>query len=62
VLPELLVGPSSGPRVAEALATLLPGGARRERAVAALATIRTRLATPGTSDRAARWIASLGGA
>ncbi|MCE9634988.1 MAG: lipid-A-disaccharide synthase [Planctomycetes bacterium] len=62
VLPELLVGPSSGPRVAEALATLLPGGARRERAAAALATIRTRLATPGTSDRAALWIASLGGA
>jgi len=56
VLPELLVSPGDGARVAEALAPLLPGGPARDRAAAALATIRTRLATPGTSDRAARWV------
>ena len=56
VVPELLVGPGDGARVADALAPLLPGGVRRERCAAALRSIRERLATPGTSDRAARHV------
>jgi lipid-A-disaccharide synthase len=56
VVPEFLVGPGDGETVARALQPLLPGGERRERCVAALRAIRERLATPGTSDRAARHV------
>jgi lipid-A-disaccharide synthase len=56
VLPELLVDGGDGETVAAALRPLLPGGPRRDAAIAALAKIRTHVATPGTADRAARWV------
>jgi lipid-A-disaccharide synthase len=59
VLPEFVAGPRDVPRVVEALLSLLPGGDRRDRAVAGLRRVRARLSAPGVSDRAARWVVSV---
>lgn len=56
VLPEFLVGAGDGPKVADALLPLLPGGGGREEALAALADLRERMTSPGVADRAARWV------
>lgn len=56
VVPEILVAPGDGDRVAGALEPLLPGGSARDECMRRLAEVRSRLATPGTSDRAAAWV------
>ncbi len=58
ILPEFLAGPADVPRIAGAVLELLPGGARREAALASLAIVRERLASVGVPERAARWIAA----
>lgn len=54
VLPEILVSGGDGDRVAAALLPLLPGGAKRDPALAALREIRDRVGGAGASARAAR--------
>jgi len=56
VQPEFLASPGDAGAIANACLSMLPGGADRGAAVAALADVRGRMTSPGVADRAARWV------
>ncbi len=56
VLPEFLAEVGDAPAIASALLDLLPGGAKRDAALAALADMRERLTTTDGPERGARWV------
>jgi lipid-A-disaccharide synthase len=58
VLPEFLASTGDAAAIANACVSLLPGGAGRERTLAALADLRSRMTSDGVPDRAARWVAA----
>lgn len=61
VLPEFLASPDDASAVANACVDLMPGGAGRDAALAALADLRARMTSPGVADRAARWVLATAG-
>jgi len=61
VVPELLQGEVTGPRIAEELRTLLNEQTRRSAVLSAFAEVRQRLGEPGASDRAARRVLEAAG-
>lgn len=61
VVPELLQGEVTGPRIADELRTLLNERTRRSVMLSALAEVRQRLGEPGASDRAARRVLQVAG-